>query len=147
MFQQFLKCSSSPLWPPSSIQMPTASASTHTIMPMCLSAKLLSHVQLFETPWTVACQALLSMGLPRQEYWSGLPFPSPGELPDPGIKPESLTSSALAGRFFTTSTTWQNTAPWVSCTGNPDTMKLPAAWGEGGSARDPQAWLHPLGRL
>ena len=50
-------------------------------------------------PWTVAHQALLSMGFPRQEYRSGLPFPSPGDLPDPGIKP---SSPALAGRFFTT---------------------------------------------
>ena len=41
------------------------------------------------TPWTVACQALLSMGFSRQEYWSGLPFPSPGDLPDPGIEPGS----------------------------------------------------------
>ena len=52
-------------------------------------------------PWTVALQAPLSMGFPRQEYWSGLLLPSPGDLPDPGIKPESL---ALAGRFFTTET-------------------------------------------
>ena len=51
--------------------------------------KLLSHVRLFVTPWTVACQAPLSMGFSRQEYWSGLPFSSPGELPDPGIKPRS----------------------------------------------------------
>ena len=41
----------------------------------------------FSTPWTVACQAPLSMGFSRQEYWSGLPFPSPGDLPDPGIEP------------------------------------------------------------
>ena len=53
------------------------------------------------TPWTVALQAPLSMGFPRQEYWSGLPFPSPGDLPDPGIEPESLVFPALAGRFFT----------------------------------------------
>ena len=53
----------------------------------------------FVTPWTVACQAPLSMGFPRQEYWNGLPFPSPGDLPEPGIEP---MSSALAGRFFTT---------------------------------------------
>ena len=53
----------------------------------------------FVTPWTVACQAPLSMGFPRQEYWSGLSFPSPGDLHDPGIK---STSPALAGRFFTT---------------------------------------------
>ena len=50
-------------------------------------------------PWGVAHQASLSMGFPRQEYWSGLPFPSPGDLPDLGIKP---TSPALAGKFFTT---------------------------------------------
>ena len=49
----------------------------------------LSHVQLFVTPWSVACQAPLSMGLSRQEYWSRLPFPSPGDLPNPGIEPRS----------------------------------------------------------
>ena len=49
-----------------------------------------------------AQQAPLSLGFSRQEYWSGLPFPSPGNLPDPGIKPASLVSPALAGRFFTT---------------------------------------------
>ena len=49
--------------------------------------KLLSRVQLFVTPWTIACLAPLSMEFSRQEYWSGLPFPSPGDLPDPGIKP------------------------------------------------------------
>ena len=48
----------------------------------------------------------LSVGFPMQEYWSGLPFPSPGDLPDPGIELMSLVSLALAGRFFTTSTTW-----------------------------------------
>ena len=53
-------------------------------------------------PWTVACQAPLSMGFPRQEHWSGLPFPPPGDLPDPGIEPLSLMSPALAGRFFST---------------------------------------------
>ena len=58
----------------------------------------LSHVQLFATPWTVARQAPLSMGFPRQEYWNGLPFPLPGDLPDPGIEP---TSPAQAGGFFT----------------------------------------------
>ena len=49
----------------------------------------LSHVQLFSTPWTAACQVPLSVGFPRQEYWSGLPFPSPDDLPDSGIKPVS----------------------------------------------------------
>ena len=50
---------------------------------------MLSHFRLFETPWTVACQAPLSVEFPRQEYWRGLPFPSPGYVPDPGIEPES----------------------------------------------------------
>ena len=51
--------------------------------------KLLSHIRLFATPWTVAYQASPSMGFSRQEYWSVLPFPSPGDLPDPGIEPRS----------------------------------------------------------
>ena len=62
----------------------------------------LSSVQLFATPWTVARQAPLSMGFPRQEYWSSLPFPTPWDLPNPGIEPESSESPALAGRFFIT---------------------------------------------
>ena len=53
----------------------------------------------FVTPWTVACQAPLSMGFPRHEYWTGLPFSSPGDFPHLGIKP---TSYALVGGFFTT---------------------------------------------
>ena len=64
---------------------------------MC--AQTLDHVQLFETLWTVAYQAPLSMGFSRQEYWIGLPCPSPGDLPDPGIK---STSPVLAGGFFIT---------------------------------------------
>ena len=55
----------------------------------------------FVTPWTVARQAPLSMGFSRQEYWSELPFPSPGDVPDPEIKPSSPASPALAGGFFT----------------------------------------------
>ena len=62
-----------------------------------------SRVRLFVTPWTVAHQAPLSVGFSRQEYWSGLPFPSPGNLPNPESEPASLTSHALARRFFTTS--------------------------------------------
>ena len=58
------------------------------------------------TPWTVGCQAPLSMGFSRQEYWNGLSSSSPEDLPDPGIEPLSLTSPALAGGFFTTSATW-----------------------------------------
>ena len=58
----------------------------------------------FGTLWTAARQAPLSMGFSRQEYWSGLPFPSPGDLPNPGIESKS---PALAGGFFTTSATWE----------------------------------------
>ena len=64
-------------------------------MYMCV----LSHVPLFATPWTVACQASLSMGFLRQEYWNGLPFPSLGNFPNPGVEPRS---PALADGFFTT---------------------------------------------
>ena len=69
--------------------------------------KSLSHVQLFATPWTVAYQALLSMGFSRQEYWSGLPFPSPGNHPNPGIEPGdcglpgfSVREGVLQGRIL-----------------------------------------------
>ena len=72
---------------------------------MCICA--LSHVRLFVTPWAVACQAPHFMGFFREEHWSGLPCPPPGDLPDPGIETVSLTSPALAGRFFTTSATWE----------------------------------------
>ena len=65
-----------------------------------------SCVQLFETPWTIACQAPLSMGLSRQEFWSGLSFPPPWYLPYPGIEHVSPMSAALTGEFFTTSATW-----------------------------------------
>ena len=75
-------------------------------MHMCVLS-CFSQVQLFAILWTVAHQAPLSMGFPRQEYWSGLPCPPPGDLPDPGIKRTSLMSSALAGVFFTISTTWE----------------------------------------
>ena len=67
----------------------------------CVRAGTPSCAWLSVAPWTIACQALLSMGFSRQEYWSGLPFSSPGDLPDPGIKRESLASPALAGKFFT----------------------------------------------
>ena len=69
---------------------------------LCSSAIVLSCVQLFETPWTVVdCQAPLSMAFFRQEYWSALPFPPPGDLPDSEAKPASPASSPLAGRLFT----------------------------------------------
>ena len=69
--------------------------------------RLFSLVQLFVTPGTVICHAPLFRGFFRQPYWSGLPSPPPGDLPDPGIKPMSLISPALADGFFTTSTTWE----------------------------------------
>ena len=67
-----------------------------------MHAQSVSLVQLFATPGTVAHQAALSLGFSRQEYWSGLPFPTPRDLPSPGIEPVSLASPALAGGFFTT---------------------------------------------
>ena len=63
---------------------------------MCVSAHMLNCVQLFMTPWTVACQTPLSVKLPRQEYWSRLPCPPPGDLPNPGSKPLSPESHAWA---------------------------------------------------
>ena len=64
------------------------------IMCVCLLS-CLGHTLLFVTIWTVACQSLLSMGFSRQEYWSGLPWPSPGDIPDPGIEPTSPAALAL----------------------------------------------------
>ena len=69
---------------------------------VCVCALLLSHVQLFVTPWTVDCQASLSMGFSRQEYWNGLLFSTPRDLLNPWIKLSSLASPASAGRVFTT---------------------------------------------
>ena len=68
-----------------------------------------SHVWLSVILWTIACQAPLSIEFSRQEYGSGLLCLPPGDLPDPGIESRSLTSPALTGRFFTTSTTWEAT--------------------------------------
>jgi len=94
-----------------------------------------SRVQLFATLWTIALQAPLSMEFSRQEYCSGLPCPPPGDLPNPGIELASLPSPALAGRFFTTSATWEVhssvsitsflkkcfcDSKWPSATGNVD---------------------------
>ena len=69
---------------------------------MCVCAQSLSRVQLFATPWTVACQAPLSTEFSRQEYWNELPFPTPGNLPEPGIKPTFLSFPVLIDGFFTT---------------------------------------------
>ena len=67
----------------------------------------LGRVWLFLTPWTIALQAPLSMGFSKQEHWNGLLFPPPGNLPNSEIKPASIVSPALAGRFFTNCVTWE----------------------------------------
>ena len=70
----------------------------HSQPTVCVQS--LSHVQLLVTPWTVACQAPLSMGFSRQEYWSGLPFLPPGDLPDSAMESKSPASPALQADFF-----------------------------------------------
>ena len=75
-------------------------------MPACMLSRF-SCVRLFVTLWTVVYQAPPSMEVSGEEYWSALPCPPPGDLPESGVKPESLMSPALAGRFFTTSATWE----------------------------------------
>ena len=77
-----------------------------TIMHPCMLS-CFSCVRLCAALWLIARQAPLSMGFSRQEHWSGLSCPPPEGLPDPGIKPTSLRSPALAGGFFTTSATWE----------------------------------------
>ena len=73
----------------------------------CAVLSRFSCVWFFAKLWTVACQAPLSIGISRQDYWSGLPHPPLGDLPDLGIEPTSLRSAALTGRFFTTSANWE----------------------------------------
>ena len=73
---------------------------------MCTCAQVLSHVQMLVTSWAAACKPPLSVGFSRQEYWSGLPFPLPEDLPNPGTE---LASPALAGKLFTTSSIWETT--------------------------------------
>ena len=82
-----------------SIQLPRAVMHVH--------AKSLQSCLTLQPRGTAALKAPLSVGFSRKEYWSGLPFPSPEDFPDPGIEPASLTSAALADRFSTTSTTWE----------------------------------------
>ena len=72
-----------------------------------VGVRMLCRVRPFVTPWTIAHQTPLSMQFPRQEYWSELPFPTPGDLPHPGTKSTSLASSALAGEFLTNCATWE----------------------------------------
>ena len=75
---------------------------THTHTHVCVCAHLLSHVQLFATSWIIFSQASFSMEFSRQGSWSWLPFPTLGDLPDPGMKPVFLVSPKLAGGLFTT---------------------------------------------
>ena len=75
-----------------------------------------SHVQFCATQWTVTLQAPLNMDSSRQEYWSGLPFPSPEDLPDPGVEPASLKPHALAGKLFLTRVI--NSKTWCICLKN-----------------------------
>ena len=79
--------------------------------------RLFSHDPLFVTLWTIACWAPLSMGFSRHKYWSGLPCPPPGDLPDPGIKPTFLTCPALGGFFTTNATGKAHVIPYhnISC--------------------------------
>ena len=74
-------------------------------------ARVCCHVHLFATPWTEACQASLSMGFSRQEYWSGLPFPPPGGLPNPGMEP---ASPALTDGFFITGPLGKPLITWTT---------------------------------
>ena len=89
-------------------------------------AQSLSLVQLFATPWTVALQAPVPMKCSRQEYWSGLPFPPPEDLPS-GVEPTSLASSAVAGGFFTTG---KPHAGWICDINLMSHIALFPAWGE-----------------
>ena len=72
----------------------------HSCVCMCMCVCVLSRVWLFATPWTIACQVPLFMEFSRQVYWSELPFPSPGDVPDPGIKPVSPAYPALTADSF-----------------------------------------------
>ena len=74
---------------------------------VCVRANSLQSCPTLWDPMTIALQVPLSMGFSRQEYWSGLPCPPPGDLPDPGIQPAFLASPALVVEFFTTDTTWE----------------------------------------
>ena len=116
-----------------------------------MHAQSLSHVPLFETPWTVTRQAPLPLEFSRQGYWNGLPFPTPGDLLHPGMEPASPASPRSAGGFFTTSTTWEalkhlkkdsmgsSNRPWCSegvCVPPPHPVPQSPAliWQQGGSA-------------
>ena len=80
---------------------------THIYLYLSMQYIHVSCVSFSATSWTIACQAPLSMELSRQQYWSGLPFPTPGDLLNPGIEPVFPASPAFAGGFFTTNATWE----------------------------------------
>ena len=95
-------------------RIPTISTGTKTTRLLALageSACVLSHVWFFVTPWIIAHQVPLSLGFSWQEYWSGFPFPSPGDLPDPRIEPVSLASCAWTDRFFITTPPERGSGP------------------------------------
>ena len=77
------------------------------LVPACMNAKSVQSCSARCNPMDCSCQTPLFMGFPRHEYWSGLPFPSPADHPDPGIEPQSPMSPAVAGRFSTSSATWE----------------------------------------
>ena len=125
---------------------------------MCVMLSHFNHVWLFATLWTAACQTPLSMGFSRQEYWSGLPCPPPGYLPDLGIKPTSLLFPALAGRSFTTRATWEalatpaltpNSEKFASSPGEllticdipPKTLNY---WPSSSQIQEPRRWITQL---
>ena len=106
------------------------STSTNTLTYACVQLSHFSCVWLFATLWAVAHQAPLSMGFPKQKYWSGLPCP-PADLPESGSEPESLKSPALAGRFLTTSAPWEAPSfliPFAFCTKQAYTTHHSAPW-------------------
>ena len=105
-----------------------------------MHACVLSHVRLFAAPWTVAHQAPLFMGYPRQEYWSGLPFPSPGHLPNLGTKPKSPASLALAGGSPTTVYPALNSLSHLCVLGISHGYITPTVLGENGHVHSP--WLN-----
>ena len=97
--KQFTRVKSERSWPKNSVCVCVC---------VCVCMHALSHIWLFGKPWTVDHQSLLFMGLPRQDYyWSRLLFPTPEDLPDPGIEPSFLESPEFAGRFFTTGAIWE----------------------------------------
>ena len=97
---------------------------------MCILVVLYSVTSDSVTPWTITLQAPLSTGIPRQEHWSGLLFPPPGDLPNPGIKPMCLTSLALAGRFFTTNSAYIYSVEYYSAVRKKEILPFATTWAD-----------------